>query len=44
MTVYITPTGKRYHYSSICGGKNSKPTTKADAISRGLTPCKKCAN
>lgn len=44
MTVYITPTGKRYHYSPTCGGENSKPTTKADAIARGLTPCKKCAN
>ena len=44
MTVYITPTGKRYHYSSTCGGKNSRPTTKSNAISRGLTPCKKCAN
>lgn len=44
MTVYITPTGKRYHYLSTCGGKNSKPTTKADAIARGLTPCQKCAN
>ena len=42
-TVYITPTGKRYHYSSTCGGKNSTPTTLSKAKSYGLTPCKKCA-
>lgn len=43
-TVYITPTGKRYHYLSTCGGKNSRATTLSNAISLGLTPCKKCAN
>lgn len=42
-TVYITPTGKRYHYSSSCAGKNATPTTLSDAESRGLTPCQKCA-
>lgn len=42
-TVYITPTGKRYHYLSTCGGKNSRATTLSEAISRGLTPCQKCA-
>lgn len=42
-TVYITPTGKRYHYRSTCGGKNSTSTTLNNAIARGLTPCKKCA-
>ena len=42
-TVYITPTGKRYHYSSTCGGKNSTATTIDNARARGLTPCKKCA-
>ena len=41
-TVYITPTGKRYHYVSTCGGKNSRATTLSEAISRGLTPCQKC--
>ncbi len=43
-TVYITPTGKRYHYSSSCGGKNSKKSDLDTAKSLGLTPCKKCAS
>ncbi len=43
-TVYITPTGKRYHYSSTCGGKNSKASDLETAKSMGLTPCKKCAS
>lgn len=42
-TVYITPTGKRYHYLSSCAGKNATPTTLSNAKSRGLTPCNKCA-
>lgn len=42
-TVYVTPTGKRYHYSPSCGGKNSSATTLSNAKSRGLTPCQKCA-
>ena len=42
--VYRTPTGKRYHYLSTCGGKNSTATTLSAAIAAGLTPCQKCAN
>ncbi len=42
--VYITPTGKRYHYSSTCGGKNSTKSDLSTAKSLGLTPCKKCAS
>ncbi len=42
--VYITPTGKRYHYSSTCGGKNSTKSNLDTAKSLGLTPCKKCAS
>ncbi len=42
-TVYVTPTGKRYHYISTCGGKNSTASTLNNAKARGLTPCKKCA-
>lgn len=43
-TVYITPTGKRYHLISTCGGKNSTPASLDDAIQiYNLTPCKKCA-
>lgn len=36
---YRTPTGKRYHLSPTCGGKNSYKTTNIT----GLTPCAKCA-
>lgn len=43
-TVYITPTGKRYHYSSTCGGKNSRKSDLNTAKALGLTPCKKCAS
>lgn len=42
-TVYITPTGKRYHLDPDCGGKNSYEATMDIALRRGLTPCKKCA-
>lgn len=42
-TVYRTPSGKRYHLSASCGGKNSYETTLDDATAVGLTPCKKCA-
>ena len=40
-TVYITPSGKRYHYSSTCGGKNSYSVSINNVGDR--TPCKKCA-
>lgn len=40
-TVYITPSGKRYHRLSSCGGKNSYAVDISDVGSR--TPCKKCA-
>lgn len=42
-TVYITPTGKRYHFKSTCGGKNSFGVELDNAIRQGYTPCKKCA-
>ncbi len=40
--VYITPTGKKYHYSKSCAGKNASETTKTKAEKTGLTGCKKC--
>lgn len=43
-TVYNTPTGECYHFDPDCGGKNSKAISLDDAKSRGLRPCKKCAN
>lgn len=41
-TVYITPTGKKYHYSKSCAGKNAISTSENDASS-SYDPCKKCA-
>ena len=41
-TVYITPTGKKYHYSKACAGKNAKPISLSDA-KKSYDPCKKCA-
>lgn len=41
-TVYITPTGKRYHYSSSCNGGKYIASTLDQALASGLTPCKKC--
>lgn len=41
-TVYVTPTGKKYHYNSNCNGGSYSPTTLDKALSMGLTPCKKC--
>lgn len=42
-TVYITPTGKRYHYDGSCNGGTYIESTLDEALSLGLTPCKKCA-
>ena len=41
-TVYITPTGKRYHYLATCARGNAKAVTLAEAQSVGLTPCQTC--
>lgn len=41
-TVYITATGKKYHYNSHCNGGTYYESTYEQAIARGLTPCKKC--
>ena len=40
-TVYITPSGKRWHRSASCAGKNARTVTMDQVGSR--TPCKKCA-
>lgn len=40
-TVYITPSGKRWHLDPSCGGKNSYSVDISEVGSR--TPCKKCA-
>ena len=40
--VYVTSTGKRYHYDSTCNGGKYTLTTLEKAKSQGLTPCQKC--
>lgn len=42
-TVYVTRTGKKYHYDSNCNGGTYMESTLSAAKARGLTPCKKCA-
>lgn len=44
VTVYCTPTGKRYHLNVNCAGKNSKPISLEAAKNAGLTPCLKCTS
>lgn len=39
--VYITPTGKKYHYSASCAGNNARKVGISQVGS--LEPCKKCA-
>ncbi|MBQ6380571.1 MAG: hypothetical protein IJJ41_03085 [Clostridia bacterium] len=43
-TVYITKTGKRYHYDSKCGNGTYYKSTLAKALKLGLTPCQKCVH
>ncbi len=43
-TVYVTPSGECYHFSSSCGGKNSYSITLNEAQGRGYRPCSKCAS
>lgn len=40
-TVYITPTGAKYH-THKCGNGNYYPASLSTAKARGLEPCKKC--
>lgn len=40
--VYISPSGKRYHISAACAGKNASETTLKNAEELDKTPCKKC--
>lgn len=41
-SVYITRTGKRYHYDSHCNGGTFWPVPLDTAEAFGLTPCDKC--
>lgn len=40
-TVYVTPTGSKYH-THKCGRGNYYASTLSSALARGLTACKKC--
>jgi len=42
VTVYVTPTGKKYHYKASCAGKNAIEKT-LDQVKNTHTPCKTCA-
>ena len=41
-TIYITRTGKHYHYDEHCNGGTYWAVPFATAIGFGLTPCDKC--
>lgn len=43
-SVYITKTGKKYHYDSSCNGGTYFSSTLSAAQSKGLTACSKCVN
>lgn len=43
-TIYITPTGQRYHYSKNCAGHNATEVTLKQAEGLGKTPCKNCVD
>lgn len=42
--IYITKTGKRYHYDNTCNGGKYFESTLEEALAKGLTPCNKCVN
>lgn len=43
-TVYITPYGEKYHFSSACAGENAMATTLNKAKASGKGACGKCAH
>ena len=40
--IYVTKTGKKYHFSETCNGGTYYEADLAEAMGRGLTPCDKC--
>lgn len=40
--IFVTKSGKRYHFSDTCNGGTYYKATLAEAMGRGLTPCDKC--
>ena len=43
-SVYITRTGKKYHYDGTCNGGTYWPVPFDTAVGMGLGPCDKCVN
>jgi hypothetical protein len=41
-TVFISPSGKKYHYNPDCAGENCKRVNLRYAKDNGYTECKKC--
>ncbi len=41
-TIYMTRTGKKYHFDGTCNGGDYFETTLAQALKIGLEPCDKC--
>ncbi len=41
-TVYVTPSGKKYHIDKNCAGKNGSGIKKSEAVEKGYSPCSKC--
>ena len=42
--IYVTKTGKKYHYDSTCNGGTYWDVPYATAIGFGLQPCDKCVH
>lgn len=42
-TVYITPTGRKYHFRATCAGENATAIALSEAKS-SYEPCKRCAH
>ena len=40
--IYITKSGKRYHYDATCNGGTYYPATMEEVRRRNLAPCNKC--
>ena len=41
-TVFITSTGKKYHFSDKCAGENATAIDFSEVESIGKEPCKRC--
>ena len=41
-TVYVTPSGTKYHYKQNCAGEAATQIQKDTALQNGYAPCAKC--